>query len=178
MSAVGPLTRPRVLIPADALARRVRALGDELSVRCRDAPSPVFLVLLDGAFVFAADLVRAVHLPGLELHFVRASSYRGMNSTGTVTLASMPDLRGRQVVLVDDILDTGLTLAAARRAVQQAGATRVSTCVLLDKPARRRPDGLVQADLVGFRIQDVFVVGYGLDYDGRWRELPYIGAVA
>lgn len=178
MSVVGVHTRPRVLIPADALARRVQALGDELSLRLRDAPAPLFLVLMDGAFMFAADLVRAVHLPGLELRFVRASSYRGTSTTGTVELAAVPDLRGRQVVLVDDILDTGLTLAAAQRAVRDSGATQVATCVLLDKPARRRPGGLAQADMVGFRIQDVFVVGYGLDFDGRWRELPYVGAVA
>lgn len=178
MNAVESRTRPRVLIPTDALARRVQALGGELSLCLRDAPAPLFLVLMDGAFMFAADLVRAVHLPGLELRFVRASSYRGTVSSGTVALAPMPDLHGRQVVLVDDILDTGLTLAAAQRAVRDSGATQVSTCVLLDKPARRRPGGLGQADLVGFRIQDVFVVGYGLDCDGRWRELPYVGVLA
>jgi hypoxanthine phosphoribosyltransferase len=87
----------------------------------------------------------------------------------------VPDLHGRTVVLVDDILDTGLTLAAASNAARVAGAAGVFTCVLLDKPARRRPEGLPAADLVGFRIPDRFVVGYGLDHDGRWRQLPFIG---
>ncbi len=166
---------PPVLIPADAIARRVRALGDDLTSLLRTDSAPILLVLMDGAFVFAADLARSVHLPGLELRFVRASSYRGTSSGGTVQLGPLPDLRQRSVVLVDDILDTGLTLAAMRSAALAAGARRVLACVLLDKPARRRPEGLVEADLVGFRIPDAFVVGYGLDLDGRWRELPYIG---
>lgn len=166
---------PPVLIPADAIARRVRALADEVSNRLRAAPAPLLLVLMDGAFVFAADLARSVHLPGLELRFVRASSYRGTSSSGNVDLGPLPDLAGRSVVLVDDILDTGLTLAAARCAALAAGAREVLVCVLLDKPARRREGGLATADLVGFRIPDRFVVGYGLDLDGRWRELPYVG---
>lgn len=175
----GPSPLPRTLIPADAIARRVRAIGDELNERLRDATAPVFLVLMDGAFVFAADLARTVHLPGLELRFVRASSYRGgTTSSGAVDLGAMPDLRGRQVVLIDDILDTGLTLAAARSSALAAGAEAVTVCVLLDKPARRRDGGLPTADVVGFRIPDRFVVGYGLDAAGRWRELPYIGVIA
>lgn len=167
---------PRVLIPADAIARRVTALGDELTERLRAEQAPLLLVLMDGAFVFAADLVRAVHLPGLELRFVRASSYRGGTvSSGQVDLGPLPDLRGRSVVMVDDILDTGLTLAATRDAALASGAASVAACVLLDKPSRRKPGGLPTAELVGFRIPDRFVVGYGLDLDGRWRELPYVG---
>jgi hypoxanthine phosphoribosyltransferase len=178
VSAAEPLELPRVFIPRDALSRRVQALGAELSRRWRHIPAPLFLVLMDGAFIFAADVVRAVHLPGLELRFVRASSYRGMHSTGTVALEPMPELQGRHVLLIDDILDTGTTLAAARQAALTAGAQQVETCVLCDKPARRRPGGLAEATYVGFRIPDIFVVGYGLDVDGRWRELPYIGVVA
>ncbi len=169
---------PPMLIPADAIARRVTALSDDLTVRLRTAHHPLMLVLMDGAFVFAADLARAVHRPDLELRFVRASSYRGgTSSSGQVSLEPMPDLHGRTVILVDDILDTGLTLAAARSAATAACASEVLVCVLLDKPARRRPGGLATADLVGFSIPDRFVVGYGLDHAGRWRQLPYIGTV-
>jgi hypoxanthine phosphoribosyltransferase len=171
-----PAALPPVLIPAEALACRVAALGDDLTVRLRGSTAPLMLVLMDGAFVFAADLARAVHRPDLELRFVRASSYHGRTtSSGTVSLEPMPDLHGRMVVLVDDILDTGRTLAVTKRAAHAACASTVLTCVLLDKPARRQPDGLAQADMVGFTIPDRFVVGYGLDQDGRFRQLPYIG---
>jgi len=167
---------PPVLIPADAIARRVAALADELAARLRGCEAPLLLVLMDGAFVFAADLVRRLHRPDLELRFVRASSYRGgLSTSGSVDLEPMPDLHGRTVVLVDDILDTGLTLAAARTAALAACARTVHVCVLLDKPARRRSGGLPSADLVGFTIPDRFVVGYGLDHEGHWRQLPYVG---
>jgi hypoxanthine phosphoribosyltransferase len=167
---------PPVLIPADAIARRVASLGDELGAALRGAERPLLLVLMDGAFVFAADLARTLHRPDLELRFVRAASYgAGTSSSGTVDLQPLGDLHGRTVVLVDDILDTGRTLAAASGAALAAGALRVLVCVLLDKPARRAPGGLATADLVGFTIPDRFVVGYGLDHAGRWRQLPYIG---
>jgi hypoxanthine phosphoribosyltransferase len=172
-----PADQPTVLIPADAIARRVAALAAEATARLAGSERPLVLVLMDGAFVFAADLVRAIHRPDLELRFVRASSYRGTTSSGQVALEPMPDLHGRTVMLVDDILDTGLTLAAARSAAAAACARDIVVCVLLDKPARRRAGGLPHADLVGFTIPDRFVVGYGLDHDGRWRQLPYIGVV-
>jgi hypoxanthine phosphoribosyltransferase len=165
---------PPQLIPPEALATRVRELGRDISIAFADG-APELLVLMDGAFVFAADLARAITLPGLTLHFRRAASYRGTTSTGTVALEQLPDLSGRRVLLVDDILDTGRTLALAAQAARQAGAASVEACVLLDKPARRVPEGLPAARFVGFTIEDVFVVGYGLDHDGRWRHLPYVG---
>lgn len=165
--------QPRVLIPAGAIARRVAVLGRELARR-HAGGSPLLIALLDGACCFAADLARAIPLPGLELRFVHAASYRGTSSSGAVELGALPALGGRTVILVDDILDTGLTLAAATTACRAAGAARVETCVLLDKPARRAIAGLPRADLVGFTIPDRFVVGYGLDLDGRWRHLPAV----
>ncbi len=162
---------PYPLISAAAIATRLSALSVDIAARY-DQRAVVMVVLMDGAFCFAADLCRA--LPGLDvrLHFQRASSYRGTLSSGTVTLAELPDLTGADVLLVDDILDTGRTLAAAVAATRAAGASSVATCVLLDKPARRVADGLPSADHVGFTIPDHFIVGYGLDLDGKFRHLP------
>jgi hypoxanthine phosphoribosyltransferase len=136
--------------------------------------------LLDGSFCFVADLVRAIPLPDLRIHFVRAASYGASTvSSGVVTLHGVPECRSRAVVVVDDVLDTGRTLNAVCNALKESGAERVITCVLLDKPARRQAFSgrLVKADLVGFTIPDRFVVGYGLDLDGRYRHLPDICTV-
>jgi hypoxanthine phosphoribosyltransferase len=160
------------LIPAASIASRIAELGARISQDYAGQSSLEFLVLMDGAFMFAADLARAVEVPDLRLHFVRASSYVGTASSGTVTLGALPPVTGRPVLIVDDILDTGLTLGRTVEAVQAAGATSVRTCVLLDKTAGRRPGGLERADYVGFPIPDAFVIGYGLDYDGRFRHLP------
>ena len=166
---------PLPLIGAETIARRVRQLGDAIG---RDylAPAaggpPVLLALMDGACCFAADLMRALPVPGLRVVFRRASSYRGTASTGTVALEDLPDFSGARVLVVDDILDSGHTLACACAAVASARAAAVRTCVLLDKPARRRPGTITAADWTGFTIPDRFVVGYGLDYDGHWRHLP------
>ncbi len=165
------MARPRQLIRAPALARRIHGLGRDIARAYAGRP-PILLVLMDGAFCFAADLVRAIPMAEVELLFRRASSYRGTVSTGTVDLEAMPDLRGEHVLVVDDILDTGRTLALAVAASRAAGAESVRTCVLLDKPSRRAAEGLGRADFTGFTIPDHFVVGYGLDHDGRWRGLP------
>jgi hypoxanthine phosphoribosyltransferase len=166
---------PDLLIPAPTLSARVQELGAALSAA--RGPEPlVLLALLDGAFIFAADLARAIPDPDLTLVFRRASSYRGTVSTGTVELEHPPSMAGADVWVIDDILDTGLTLAAATAACRAAGAARVRTCVCLDKPTRRAPGGLATADLTGFIIADRFVVGYGLDLDGKWRHLPEVRA--
>ncbi len=167
---------PRTLIRAAAIRGRVRAMARRIATDHAHGEL-VLLALMDGAFCFVADLARAIPLDDVRLHFVRASSYGGgTTSRGTVDLGAMPDLAGKQVVIVDDILDTGRTLARAVQAC--AGAARVRTCVLLDKPARRVAGGLERADYVGFVIDDVFVVGYGLDHDGRFRHLPEIRVLA
>lgn len=163
----------RPLLSQTAIAQRVAELGADIS-RQYEQRLPVLLVLMDGAFVFAADLARAISAPELRLHFVSARSYSGIISSGTVTLGSLPTLTDCDVLIIDDILDTGRTLARARNAARESGARSVATCVLLDKPERRVSEGLAQADHVGFTIPDVFVVGYGLDHDGRHRHLPCV----
>jgi hypoxanthine phosphoribosyltransferase len=135
------------------------------------------VAILNGSFVFAADLARALSVCGVHLaiDFMTLSSYGDSTvSPGRIDLlheVTIP-LAGRPVLLMDDILDSGLTLQTARRHLLDRGAASVRTCVLLDKPSRRRVP--VEADYVAFRIDDVFVVGYGLDYDGRYRHLPYV----
>ena len=165
------LKAPPVLIPASDIAKRVQELGAAITAQRTGAPL-VILALMDGAFVFAADLARYITAPDLRLVFRRASSYRGTVSTGQVALEAPPELHGADVWVVDDILDTGRTLAAAVAACQVAGAASVRVCVCLDKPSCREPDGLPYADLVGFDIPNAFVIGYGLDLDGRFRHLP------
>ncbi len=159
------------LLKARAIHKRVKELGQQISADHPGQPLTV-LALLDGAFCFVADLVRCIDLPDLRLHFVRASSYgKQTTSRGKVALEPLPDLSGQTVLLVDDILDTGRTMQAVKSRL--AGAT-IHTCVLLDKPTRRVPDGLQCADYIGFTIPDTFVVGYGLDYGGKYRHLPDI----
>lgn len=170
----------RPLIRAHRIQARVRQLGRrlarELAGAHADGP-PMVAAVLDGSFCFVADLVRAVPVPDLRIHFIRAASY-GVStvSSGVITLHGVPECRGRTVVVIDDILDTGRTLHAVCGALRDNGASRIITCVLLDKPGRREAfAGTVpKADLVGFTIPDQFVVGYGLDLDGRYRHLPDI----
>lgn len=166
------------LIGADRIAERVRGLADELvAILPREI---VAVALLKGSFMFAADLVRALHGCSVtcRVDFVTVSSYGdATESSGDVKVrGELPaDIAGKAVLLIDDILDTGRTLRWARDALIEAGAGPVATCVLLDKPSRRIV--AIEADLVGFTIGDRFVVGYGIDYAQRYRDLPYIGAI-
>jgi len=168
----------RPLIGEADLRRRVEELADAMAaVLPRDV---TLLVLLKGAFVFAGDLLRALGRRGLKprVEFLRLSSYgHGTASRGRVeVIGGVPEsLRGRDVLVVDDIQDTGRTLACVLDLLHKAGVRRVWTCVLLDKPSRREVE--VTPDFVGFEVPDVFVVGYGIDHAERHRELPYVGAI-
>lgn len=144
------------------------SMGEELLLVC----------ILKGSFMFTADLMRALHHQGVRprVDFLTVSSYgAGTTSSGTLELLRDidEDVRSQKVLLVDDVLDTGRTLRYARDTMLDRGAAEVRSCVLLDKPARRAVT--MTADFTGFHIPDVFVVGYGLDYAHRFRELPYIG---
>ena len=169
-------TRP--MISAAQIARRVHRLGREISRVYSDIDTPlVMVVILKGATVFAADLLRSLSIPA-ELEFVRASSYpTGTSSNGRLKLAHMVEgpLVGRHVLLVEDIIDSGVTVSAVQRRIQRMGAASVRLAGLLDRPARRQVQ--VKIDFTGFVIPDRFVIGYGLDYAGLYRELPHIYAL-
>ena len=175
-SEMAPSALGRVLVSADALKARVAELGRAIA-RDYAGASPVLVGVLQGAVPFLADLMRELPLD-LTVDFLRASSYgSGTNSSGAVRLLSdlTVDIKGRPVLLVDDIVDTGLTLAVLKRTLEARGPLSVRTCVLLDKQGRRQTE--IDVDYVGFTIPNVFVVGYGLDYDGLYRNLPYVATL-
>ena len=160
------------------IAGRVEAIAGEI-VRTMGTEF-VVIGVLKGSFVFLADLVRALALAGAtpNIEFMRLASYgQKQESSGEVLLlGDVPrDFEARAVLLVDDIVDTGLSMAYGKRLLTERHASRVRTCALLDKPSRRQID--VAIDFVGFEIPDVFVVGYGIDYAEQYRYLPYIGKV-
>jgi hypoxanthine phosphoribosyltransferase len=164
----------RVLIPADDIATRIRALAAEIT-RDHTGAAPLHLVcVLKGAFLFLADLVRAMDVP-VTLDFMALSSYaKGTTSSGEVRLLKDLDtaLEGRHVVIVEDIVDTGLTLHYLQEILSARGPKTVRTACLLSKPSRRAVD--VRVEYIGFTIDDHFVVGYGLDYAEAYRNLPHI----
>ncbi len=166
--------RIATLISAQDIAQRVRELGAEIA-RDYEGRSPVLVCVLKGSFVFAADLARAIDLP-LRVDFLGVRSYgAGTESSGVVQITQ--DLRHpidhADVLLVEDIIDTGLTIAHLVDLLRTRGPATVRVCALLHKPARARV--AVPIDYLGFTVEDRFVVGYGLDYDERFRNLPYIG---
>ena len=175
MEAMDPAAQGlRRVLESDRIQDRIAVLAQDLRTLAGDGPL-VVLAILQAAAVFATDLVRA--LPGaVELAFVTARSYgKDTVSSGRVELGEMDTdlLAGARVVVVDTVLDTGLTLATVRDAARDAGAAHVYTCVLLDKAAPRAVE--IRPDLKGFDVPDRFLVGYGLDYAGRYRALPYVG---
>jgi hypoxanthine phosphoribosyltransferase len=175
---VPPGWRPeveRVLITDTQLARRIRALARaiERDFRGREL---VVVSLLSGTVLFLADLIRHLSLP-LRLDFMGVSSYGAGTESGELVFTKelRLDVRGRDVLLVDDILDTGKTLSRVIPKLRVLKPRRIKVCVLLDKPSRRVQK--VAADYVGFEIPDVFVVGYGLDYAEKYRNLPFVGVL-
>ena len=163
------------MISSDRISKRVRQLGREISEVYTDIETPLVIVaILKGATVFAADLLRSLSIPaGLE--FVRAASYgAGTNSAGRVKIAHMVEgpLAGRHVLLVEDIVDSGRTIDTIVKRFRRMKPASLRVAALLDRPARREIK--VQIDFNGFVIPDRFVIGYGLDYAGLYRELPGI----
>tara|TARA_B110000305_G_scaffold35468_1_gene35354 strand:+ start:1288 stop:1824 length:537 start_codon:yes stop_codon:yes gene_type:complete len=166
----------QILLTQEVIEKRVQELGKEIDQHYRDREI-IIITLLDGAIVFTADLIRNLAIP-LRLDCLRVSSYG--NSTDPETapriLSSLKsDVRDKHVLLVDDILDTGNTLQRVWDEVSSKQPASVHSCVFLDKPERR--ENGFKADWVGFSIPDEFVVGYGLDYAGRYRQLPYVASL-
>jgi len=165
----------KVLISQRRLARRIRLLAHEIE-RDFSGRDLVVVAVLNGTVVFLADLLRRLTLP-LRLDFMGVSSYRLSASASDLVFTKELglDVTGRDVLLVDDILDTGATLARVLARLRALRPRQIKVCVLLDKKARRVED--IKADYVGFSIPNQFVVGYGLDYAERYRNLPYIGVL-
>ena len=164
-----------VLISQQRIARRVRSVAGQIEKDFvgRDL---VIVALLNGTVVFLADLLRQLSLP-LRLDFIGVSSYGGGTESAELVFTKelRLDVSGRDVLLVDDILDTGKTLFRVSAKLRRLGPRQIKTCVLLDKPSRRVEQ--IAADYVGFTIPDQFVVGYGLDYAERYRNLPFVGVL-
>lgn len=173
-----PAPEIAVLYDEAAIATQVDRIARELA--SADLKDLLVVAVLKGSFVFAADLIRAMHREGLapEMEFIHLSSYgAGTKSSGTINVLRdiESDVRDRDVVLVDDILESGRTLAYARDLIAGRGARSVAVAALLDKPGHRVTD--LNADYVGFTCPDKFVVGYGMDAAHAFRQLPFIGYV-
>jgi hypoxanthine phosphoribosyltransferase len=164
-----------VLITEAQLARRVGVLAREIERDFRGRET-VVISLLNGTVIFLADLLRHLNLP-LRLDFLGVSSYGEGVKSGALTFTKelRLDVRGRDVLLVDDILDTGQTLNRVLPKIRALRPHRIKICVLLNKPARRLEK--IEADYVGFTVPDEFVVGYGLDFAERYRNLPFVGVL-
>ena len=174
----GPDGVAKTLFSAGAIARRIDGLAGEIAAAKLD--HLLVVAILKGSFIFAADLVRALHARGLEpeIDFIYLASYDGEPaSSGAIRLLHdvEGELDGRDIVIVDDILDSGLTLDFAKKRLSARGAKRVLTCVLVDKQVPRAV--AIAPDFTGFACPPVFVVGYGMDLRNRYRELPFIGVL-
>ena len=167
----------RILFTEEQIAKKVEEIG-RLITRDYAGKRLAVVGVLRGGAVFCADLIRQIKIP-IELSFIEASSYKnGTVPQGDVDISASRgfDASGLHVLIVEDIIDTGNTLHAVRERFLQQGALSVKTCCILNKPSRRKVD--ITADYVGYDIPDEFVVGYGLDYANRYRNLPYIGVLS
>lgn len=167
----------KVLLSEAQIQDRVRELGEILSAEYA-GKDPVFVGVLKGVVVFFADIIRQVNVP-CQLDFMWISSYSGTESTNQMVVKRdvSADLKGRHVVILEDIFDTGRSLDYTYRHLLTKEPASLKICTLLDKPSRRDPAVTLQPDYVGFVIPNEFVVGYGLDYNEGYRNLPYVGVL-
>lgn len=166
----------KVLISEAELTRRIKEIANKISEDYADK-NPVMICLLKGSVSYFAHLCEQMYIP-LEYEFLRASSYHGASTTGEVKLLHVPtiSLKNRHVIIVEDIIDTGLTLSAIKKVMIDMNPTSLAITTLLDKPVRRLVNDIVP-EYVGFVVPDEFVVGFGLDYNEEYRNLPYIGVL-
>lgn len=166
----------KVLLSEEEIKARVQEMGDQLYDAFHDK-NPLFVGVLKGCFIFMADLVRAAQFKS-ELEFIGVSSYHnGTKSSGVVQITRdlQEDINGRDIIIVEDILDSGNTLMFLKNYLMAKGAASITIVTLLDKPSRR--EKAITADYIGFVVPDEFVVGYGLDYAQQYRNMPYIGVL-
>ena len=164
-----------VLISAEEIQRKVAEMGKRISADYAGR-EPVFVGVLKGCFIFMSDLMRNVDI-NCTMDFMAVSSYSGTSTTGAVKINKdlSEDIEGRDVIIVEDILDSGITLSYLKGYLLNRKPASIKIATLMDKPARRRAD--VYADYSCFEVPDAFVVGYGLDYNEKYRNLPYIGVL-
>ena len=165
----------RVLISEEELQAKIKEMGQKISEDFR-GKEPLFVGVLKGCFIFMSDLLRYVDIK-CTMDFMAVSSYQGTSSTGAVKINKdlSQDIEGRHIIIVEDILDSGVTLSYLKKYLEVRKPASISIATLLDKPARRKAD--VYADYFCFEVPDAFVVGYGLDYNEVYRNLPYIGVL-
>ncbi len=165
----------RVLISEEELESKVAEMGQKIS-HDFEGKDPIFVGVLKGCFIFMADLMRHVDI-NCSMDFMAVSSYSGTRSTGAVKINKdlSEDIEGRHVIIVEDILDSGVTLNYLKNYLEGRNPASISIATLMDKPSRRKAP--VYADYFCFEVPDAFVVGYGLDYNERYRNLPYIGVL-
>ncbi|MEB3284890.1 MAG: hypoxanthine phosphoribosyltransferase [Candidatus Sericytochromatia bacterium] len=166
-----------ILLSETQIADRVREMGAQISQEYADTPNVLLIGVLRGVAVFFGDMMRAISLP-VDVDFMSISSYgASTRSSGVVRILKDLDenITGRHVIILEDIIDTGLTLSYLVRLLQERRPASLEICTLLDKPSRRLIE--VPVKYVGFTIPDQFVVGYGLDYDQKYRNLPYVGVL-
>lgn len=166
-----------ILLTEAQIKAKVEELGKILTEEYRDK-NPIVIGVLKGVVVFYADMIRQLKIP-CEMDFMWISSYEGTDSSGSVVVKKdvSSDIRGRHVLILEDIFDTGNSLTFVCEHLMAKNPASLKICTLLDKPSRRKPGVTLQADYVGFTIPNAFVVGYGLDYNEYYRNLPYIGVL-
>ena len=162
----------RVSIPAEKIQERVKAVAEQIN-RDLEGKNPLLIAVLNGAFMFAADLMRNITIP-CEISFVKLASYQGTTTTGTVkeVFGINEDLQGRTIIIVEDIVDTGLTIKRMVETLGTRNPESIHVCTLLVKPGNVRED--INVEYVAFEIPNDFILGYGLDYDQQGRNLPEI----
>lgn len=166
----------KILITEEQITERCRELGKQLDHDYADSHDLLFVGILKGSIPFMAELIKRVSLD-IQIDFMAVSSYRGTESLGDIKIIKDLEfsIQGRNLILVEDIVDTGVTINSLKALLYNKGANDVKVVTLLDKPSRRQVD--VKADYIGFEVENEFVVGFGLDYNQKYRNLPYIGVL-
>lgn len=166
-----------ILLSEEQIKQRIREMGEVLTAEYKDK-NPIVVGVLKGVVMFYADMIKEIKVP-CQMDFMWISSYSGTNSTGSMKVRQdlSADIEGRHVLILEDIFDTGNSLDFTVKHLQSRNPASLKICTLLDKPERRNPKVTLKADYTGFTIPNYFVVGYGLDYNEHYRNLPFVGVL-